>query len=122
MSTHEILFSANPKKVRVDDAVRHLDDHQELYWAVAFRVATERLSYPMYGYIHMCGGQVEYRVSIRDIVPFSPDHNEDRALRPESWVRKWQENLNDVRAKPWKNHLVMTEIMPFSVLSRNSWK
>src|ERR1035441_9145626 len=71
MSTHEILFSANPKKVRVDDAVRHLADHQELYWAVAFRVATERLSYPMYGYIHISGGQVEYRVSIRDIVPFS---------------------------------------------------
>ena len=114
MSTHEILFSANPKKVRVDDAVRHLDDHQELYWAVAFRVATERLSYPMYGYIHISGGRVEYRVSIRDIVPFSPEHQEDPALKPEPWRREWHEHSKEAGAKLWKNELVITEIVPFA--------
>jgi Endonuclease NucS len=109
-----ILICVNPKKVPVDDAVKHLADHNELYWAVTFPIARDRFSYPIYGYIHMCGGQVEYRVSIRDIVPFSRDHHEDRALKPETWVREWQENRNNVRAKPWKNELVMTEIMPFS--------
>ena len=68
----------------------------------------------MYGYIHICGGQVKYRASIRDIVPFSPEIQEDTALKPEPWIREWRENRDDVRSKPWKNHLVMTEIMPFS--------
>jgi len=112
-----ILFCAR-SKTTVDDARNHLADHDELYWAVTFPIARNRLSrdrlyYPMYGYIHMCGGQVEYRVSIRDIVPFSPDQHEDTALKPESWVREWQ-NYPKVRARPWKNQLVMTEITPFS--------
>lgn len=113
-----ILFSADPDMVVVDDAIKHLAGHEDLYWEVGFRITGDRFSYPMYGFIHMCGGQVEYRASIRDIVPFSRDHYEDRALaervKPKAWSREWLENLNDVRARPWKNALVMTEIMPFS--------
>lgn len=113
-----ILFSANPSLVTVDDAIRHLADHDELYWEVGFRIVKNSFSYPMMGFMHISGGQVEYRVSIRDIVPFSTDHYEDRNLaervKPEPWLREWEGNINGVRSHPWKNALVMTEIVPFS--------
>src|ERR1039458_251729 len=101
-----ILFSANPNIVVVDDAIKHLAGHEDLYWEVGFRIRGERFSYPMYGFIHVCGvgGQVEYRASIRGILPFSRDHYEDKALaervKPESWRREWIENRNDIRTRP----------------------
>ncbi|MBI2294408.1 MAG: DUF91 domain-containing protein [Betaproteobacteria bacterium] len=104
--------------VVVDDAIRHLANHEELYWEVGFRMAKDNFSFPMLGFMHISGGQVEYRVAIRDIVSHSPDHYEDRSLaervKPESWIREWKENLDDFRSYPWKNTLVMTEIAPFS--------
>ena len=113
-----ILFSANPSMVTIDDAIRHLADHEELYWEVGFRIAKNGFSYPMLGFMHISGAQVEYRVTIRDIVPFSLAHYEDKKLaervKPKPWLREWRENLNDVRSYPWKNALVMTEIVPFS--------
>jgi len=113
-----ILFSADPSTVLVDDAIKHLAGHEEIYWAVPFPIVRGHFSYPMYGFIHMCGGQVEYRVSIRDIVPFSRDYHEDKAVaervKPEPWLREWKENRKNVQARPWKNELVITEIVPFS--------
>lgn len=113
-----ILFSANPSMVVVDDAIRHLSNHDELYWEVGFQIRKNVFSFPMAGYMHISGGQVEYRVSIRDIVPFSTTHYEDRALaeriKPEPWLREWKENINEIRSYPWKNALVITEIVPFS--------
>lgn len=113
-----ILFSANPSMVTVDDAIRHLADHEELYWEVGFRIGKNGFSYPMLGFMHISGAQVEYRVTIRDIVPFSLEHYEDKRLaervKPKPWLREWKENLKDVRSYPWKNALVMTEIVPFS--------
>jgi hypothetical protein len=104
--------------VTVDDAIRHLADHEELYWEVGFRIAKDGFSYPMLGFMHISGAQVEYRVTIRDIVPFSLEHYEDKKLaervKPKPWLREWKENLNDARLYPWKNALVMTEIVPFS--------
>jgi hypothetical protein len=72
----------------------------------------------MYGFMHISRGQVEYRVTIRDIIPFSPAHYEDEALagqvKPEPWLREWKENIDETRSHAWKNALVMTEIVPFS--------
>lgn len=113
-----ILFSANPTMVRVDDAIRHLSYHEELYWEVGFRINREKFSYPILGYIHICGGQVEYKVTIRDIIPFSQRHYEGNELservKPNPWLREWEENINGVRSYPWKNALVITHIEPFS--------
>jgi len=113
-----ILFSANPKIVNVEDVMAHLARHEELYWEVGFAIALGQFSYPICGFIHICGKQVEYRVSIRDIVPFSRDHYENRALaervKPETWLRDWRENRNDCRAHRWRHALVMTEIVPVS--------
>jgi hypothetical protein len=103
--------------VKVDDAIRHLAEHKELYWEVRFRIVKDNLSYPMYGFIHITGGQVEYRVTIRDIVPFSPAHYEGELavqVKPEPWLQEWKENANDTRLRPWRNALVITEIVPFS--------
>ncbi|MFZ4439214.1 MAG: endonuclease NucS domain-containing protein [Syntrophales bacterium] len=104
--------------VTVDDAIRHLADHQELYWEVGFRILKDSFSYPMLGFIHISGAQVEYRVSIRDIVPYSIKHYEDKKLaervKPKPWLREWKDNLNDARLYPFKNALIMTEIVPFS--------
>lgn len=104
--------------VVVDDAIRHLAAHDELYWEVGFRIVKNTFSFPMLGFMHISGRQVEYRVTIRDIIPFSFAHYEDTSLadrvKPEPWLREWKENLNDARSYPWKNALVMTEIIPFS--------
>lgn len=111
-----ILFSANPSMAEVDDAVRHLSDHDELYWEVPFRIAKNRFSFPTVGFIHISGRQVEYRVSIRDIVPFSTDHYEGplaQRVKPEPWIREWKLSY------PWKNALVITEIVPFSYDTRS---
>ena len=101
-----ILFSANPNMVVVDDARNHLADHKELYWSVGFRIANHNFSFPIYGFIHIRGGQVEYRSTIRDIIPFSPSHYEDRRLasrvKPEPWIRQWQDNVDGFRSRPWK--------------------
>jgi len=111
-------FSANPTMVRIDDAIRHLADHKELYWEVGFQIAKDQFSFPMLGFIHIKGGQVEYRVAISDILPFSPEHYGDSPLaervKPEPWRREWKENLNEVRSYPFRTALVMTEIVPFS--------
>src|ERR1039458_999128 len=116
--TDAILFSANPDMVSLDDAIRHLADHDELFWEVGFAVARDKFSYPIYGFMHISGEQVEYRATIREIVPFSPAHYEDAALaakvKPEPWIHEWKENINDIRTHSWKNALVITEIVPFS--------
>jgi hypothetical protein len=113
-----ILFSANPTMVKVDDAIRHLADHEELYWEFGFSINRDRFLYPILGYIHICGGQVEYVAKIKDIIPFSPSHYEDKELsmrvKPRPWLREWDENFNNCRLYPWKNAFVMAHIEPFS--------
>ena len=113
-----ILFSANPTMVKVDDAIRHLSDHKELYWEIGFSINREQFHYPILGYIHICGGQVEYVATIQDIIPFSLIHYEDKELsmrvKPSPWLIEWIENFNNCRFYPWKNALVMTHIEPFS--------
>ena len=113
-----ILFSANPSVVTVDDAIRHSSNHDELYWEVGFRINRNKFAFPIFGFIHISGSQVEYRSTIRDIVPFSRDHYENRKLaervKPEIWLRECRDNVGDLRTRPWKNALVMTDIVPFS--------
>jgi hypothetical protein len=113
-----ILFSAKPSIVQVDDAIRHLSHHEELYWEVKFRIKREHFLYPILGFIHISGRQVEYVATIQDIIPFSPSHYEDKELslrvKPSLWLREWGENINNIRFELWKNALVMTHIEPFS--------
>jgi len=116
-----ILFSANANIVVVDDAVRHLADHSELYWEVGFPVARktmETLTFPILGYMHISGGQVEYRVTIKDILPFTNDHYENKSLarsvKPEAWILEWKRNAENVKPRVWKSTLVLTRIEPFS--------
>jgi hypothetical protein len=112
--------------VTVDDAIRHLSDHEELYWEVGFRIDRDAFAYPMLGFIHISGSQIEYRVMIRDIVRFSPDHYENRKLarrvKPKPWIREWKDDLGVARSHPWKNALVLTEIVPFSYATCSIYK
>ena len=113
-----ILFSARqPDMVVVDDAIRHLDNHGELYWEVGFQILRENFSFPMIGFIHIKGGQVEYKVVIKDIIPFSRDHYEGKNaefLKPEIWINEWKNNIDSCQDYKWRNALVMTKIEPFS--------
>jgi len=109
--TDAILFSAKPSMVDVDDARRHLEDHKELYWSVGFPIAKDQFLFPIFGFIHISGGQVEYRALVDDIVPFSAKHYENPSLKPEPWRERWKSDPNE---RNWKNCLVMTEIVPFS--------
>jgi hypothetical protein len=116
-----ILFSAKPSMVDVDDAVRHLASHAQLYWEVGFPIKRETFTFPMLGYIHVCKDQVRYRVIIEDIVPFSSNHYEDlefaRTVKPDPWIREWTENIGTIRSHHWKNALVITMIEPFSCVT-----
>jgi hypothetical protein len=102
-----ILFSAKPKMVNVDDAIRHLSSHKELYWEVGFKIA-RKFSFPIRGYIHISGRKVEYEATIKNIIPFSQSHFEDENLKPAVW-----RNLENIRSHPWKHALVITRIVPF---------
>jgi hypothetical protein len=121
-----ILISADPDIVKIDDAQRHLDEHDELYWEVGFRIVKEQFSFPLFAFIHIKRGQVEYRATIRDIVPFKREHYEDGALaervKPEPWRQEWKDNRNNIRNHPWKNALVMTEIVPYSLYTYSLFK
>ena len=115
-----ILFSANPSMVDIDDARKHLEGHKELYWEVFFPIAEkakDQFSFPIFGFIHIKRGQVEYRALVADIFPHSADHYESESVaarvKPKSW-RQLYNNDPIERARPWKNTLVMTEIIPFS--------
>jgi hypothetical protein len=72
----------------------------------------------MVGFIHICEGQVEYRVTISNILPFSPEHYEGTRLaemvKPDPWRKEWKENFNNCRSYPWKTAFVMASIEPFS--------
>jgi hypothetical protein len=103
-----ILFSVDPQRTEVDDAIRHLADHTELYWSVGFQIAIDKFTYPMYGYMHISGGAVEYRATISNIVSFKGSHY-SRELKPELWIEEWNENQ-----RPYRNSVVITEIVPFS--------
>lgn len=112
-----ILISANPDLVLVDDAVKHLAAHEKLYWEVGFRVNKDQFSYPLFGFIHIKGGQIEYRATISDIVPFSRDHYEGplaEQVKPDPWRNEWSSDSNNIKSHDWKHALVMTEIVPFS--------
>jgi Endonuclease NucS len=111
-----ILFSANLSMVDIDDAQRHLDEHSELYWSVMFRINAGHFSFPILGFIHISGRQVEYRAVIGRIIPFSADVFKNplaERVKPLSFRELW-ENDPRGRARPWKNDLVFTEISPFS--------
>jgi hypothetical protein len=113
-----ILFSAKPTLVNVNDAIRHLSNHEKLYWEVGFRINPKNFHFPILGYIHICKGQVECVATISKIIPFSKDHYENKELslrvKPSQWLKDWKENKNDIRNYSWKYELVMTNIKPFS--------
>jgi hypothetical protein len=113
-----ILFSArDPEMVDVDDAIAHLKSHSKLYWEVMFPIIKDQFRYPIKGYIHICGRQVEYVAEIEDIIPFSRSHYEDESsaskFKPQCWIDGWKADLQASRNMPWKNALIMTSIKPF---------
>ena len=89
-----ILFSANPSMVDVDDARRHLEEQKELYWSVGFLIDKNQFSFPILGFIHVSGGQVEYRALVNDIVPFSARDYENVTLKPTPWRERWENDSN----------------------------
>lgn len=108
--TDAILFSANPSMTDLDDARRHLEGHKELYWSVGFNISKNHFSFPIFGFIHIKGRQVEYRALLEDIVTFSPSHYENPLLKPLAWRERWKKNPTERE----KASLIITEIIPFS--------
>src|SRR5208337_66488 len=112
-----ILFSANPSLADMDDAVRHLEDYPDLYWTVGFPIDASKLSFPLLGFIHVSGRQVEYRAIITKIVPFKKEHYEDnelvRQVKPESFLQNYKRDPQQELARS-KTTLVISEISPFS--------
>lgn len=112
-----ILFSANPQWVRFEDAINHLRHHDELYWEVGYRVRPENFVFPINGYIHVSGRQVEYVSTIVDIISFSPRHYSDPVIaekkKPHTWVEEWKSNTKGVRDHNWQTVFVMTRLSSF---------
>ncbi len=112
-----ILFSANLKLVDVNAATDHLLFNEELYWEVGFKINPKRFVYPMIGYIHICGRQVEYKVTINNIIDFSKSHYVDEALsqrvKPLTWREEFKTNKNNIRNYHWRSVFIITHIEPF---------
>lgn len=117
-----ILFSVNKKLAIVDDAIRHLDYHSELYWSSTVKIIHNKFHYPILGYMHINGKQVEYVATINRIIPFTSRHYEDEELSsrvtPVVWVKGWRENVDMCKSRKWKCILVITKIEPFSYDTR----
>jgi hypothetical protein len=107
-----ILISAKRNLIDVDDARKHLSDHGELYWSVGFRIDKGKFSFPIFGFIHVTGRQVEYRAQVTDIILFSPGHYDNPSVKPEPWRELYKNN--PPKKGHLKHELVMTEIVPFS--------
>jgi len=106
-----ILFSANPNRTEVADAISHLARRKALYWSVGFKIAQakqDEFEYPMYGYIHITGEQVEYRATIREIIPFSRKHYYP-LVKPKRWIKAQKEKKHSCQIS-----LAITKIVPFS--------
>src|SRR3989339_462463 len=112
-----ILFSVDPTIGNINDAIQHLASHNELYWEVKFPIMLEKFAFPIEGYIHIKGERVKYKATISNIVPFDHKHYEDgrisKAIKPQPWIKEWEENIDQCRDQPWRNHLVITHIEPF---------
>jgi hypothetical protein len=67
--------------------------------------------------IHVSGEQMKYVATIKDIVAFSRTHHADREfankVKPSEWIKEWEQNVDEIRNRPWKNALVITDINPF---------
>jgi len=110
-----ILFNARPHMVNVEDAINHLVDHKNLYWAVGFNISKKNFSFPMLGFIHMVGEghNADYKIIIDNILSFDPAHCEDENIKPASFRRNWNDNVDNCRSHPWKNELVISRITHF---------
>lgn len=108
-----ILFSADPKKVTMADAIRHLRREKNLYWSVGFPIDRKQFSFPMVGFIHIKGDRVRYRALISGIRPFKPDDYRNAKVKPKQWRDDWAHNPV-TRRYPWKYQLVISAIAQFS--------
>ncbi len=112
-----ILFSANPKLVKMSDAIAHLKTHEHLYFEVKFPIRKARFLFPMAGFIHISGNKVRYVATIEDILSFSSDHYENsrlaQAVKPARWLEEWRDNINNIRFDHWRNALVISHIAFF---------
>ena len=108
-----ILFSA---RVNVDDARKHLEENDKLYWEMPLPIAKQNFSFPIQGFIHVKGKQVEYEAEIVDIIPYNPANYQNSLLlekvKPVPWRTEWRRNPG---AHKWKSTLVITKIEPFSI-------
>lgn len=104
--------------VDIDDAMKHLREHETLYWSVGFRISKttkEQFSFPLFGFIHVRGhGQVEYRALITDIRPFDPTNYQNDKVKSVSQRSRWKTNHDNTQSYPFKHDLVMNEIISFS--------
>ena len=98
-----VLFSGNVKSA--NNAENYLQNHNEFFWDVGFNLEKNKYVFPILGYMHIPGRQVEYIVTIKDIIPFSLQHYQDR---------EWKDDGENVTQFNWKSTLVITQIKPFS--------
>jgi hypothetical protein len=122
MEMDAILFSAKPSVVDMDDVIRHLEDHEELYFEVKFAIDKSKYRFPLLGLVHISGDQVRYCVKISDIIAFSPTHYQNATLaervKPQRWILEWKANLDNCQHWNWRCALVMTHIEEYSY---NTW-
>lgn len=45
--TDAVMISANPNRVDIDDASRHLEYNKELYWSVDFPIDKHKFTFPI---------------------------------------------------------------------------
>jgi hypothetical protein len=111
-----ILFSADPRKVDVEDAIKHLSKHKQLYWSVGYPIVKSGFKFPIVGFIHIKGREVEYKAIIEDNIPFSSDHFDDplaERVKPKTFRQDWENDPKEGLRRS-KTVLIMTKLRPFS--------
>lgn len=110
-----IVFSSDPKLVKISEAIDHLKTHDLLYFAVRFHIV---LKPPLSGFIHIKGEQVRYACYIDDIIPFMCNYYENRTIAgkviPATWINDWAQNANNIRNGKYKYTLVISNILNFN--------
>lgn len=105
------------------DAKKHLKEHSELYWIVGFGIRRDQFTYPIDGYMHVKGRNVQYKVKIKDIKSFSREHYADKdaeLFMPQKWIDWWLRNELKEEEKKYKpkNTIIITEIYDFPYATR----
>lgn len=103
-----ILFSVDAKATKMQVAIEHLKNNNNLYWHVGFNINKSHFTFPLTGYMYINGEGVKFKIIIDDIVTHDPQHYlgpNAAKITPNVWIDNFKKNPRD-----WKVAFVISKI------------